>query len=134
MRRFSRAFVCLAIAGILPLLTGGSASPQEIIKIGATAALTGPYANVYGVQGKIWDAWTQAMNDRGGIYVKSLDKKLPVKIIYYDDQGDPKTSVKFYERLVVEDKVNFLLAPPGSPIAFAATTVAERYKVPMILG
>ena len=74
------------------------------------------------------------MNERGGVYVKSLDKKLPVKIVYYDDQGDPKTSVKFYERLVVEDKVNFLLAPPGSPIAFAATTVAERYKIPMISG
>jgi branched-chain amino acid transport system substrate-binding protein len=134
MRRFFQAFVCLAVVGVMPLLTSGSASAQDVIKIGATAALTGPYANVYGVQGKIWDAWTQAINDRGGIYVKSLDKKLPVKIVYYDDQGDPKTSVKFYERLVVEDKVNFLLAPPGSPIAFAATTVAERYKVPMILG
>lgn len=116
-------------------LTGGtSAMAQEVIKIGATAALTGPFANVYGVQGKIWDAWTQAMNERGGIFVKKFNKKLPVKIIYYDDQGDPKTSVKFYERLVVQDNVDFLMAPPGSPIAFAATTVAERYKVPMILG
>ena len=26
------------------------------------------------------------------------------------------------------------MGPPGSPIAFAATTVAERYKFPMILG
>lgn len=134
MRRFLRASICLAATMIMPLLMSNPASAQDVIKIGATAALTGPYANVYGVQGKIWDAWTQAMNERGGVYVKSLDKKLPVKIVYYDDQGDPKTSVKFYERLVVEDKVNFLLAPPGSPIAFAATTVAERYKIPMILG
>jgi branched-chain amino acid transport system substrate-binding protein len=134
MYSYLRSFIGLAAITIMPLVASGSASAQDVIKIGATAALTGPYANVYGVQGKIWDAWTQAMNERGGVYVKSLDKKLPVKIVYYDDQGDPKTSVKFYERLVVEDKVNFLLAPPGSPIAFAATTVAERYKVPMILG
>src|ERR1700722_15078272 len=134
MYSYLRSFIGLAAVTIMPLVAGGSASAQDVIKIGATAALTGPYANVYGVQAKIWNAWTKAMNERGGVYVKSLDKKLPVKIVYYDDQGDPKTSVKFYERLVVEDKVNFLLAPPGSPIAFAATTVAERYKVPMILG
>lgn len=133
MRRLLQAMVLCAI-GFITWAANGPAAAEDVIKIGATAALTGPFANVYGVQGKIWDAWTKAMNERGGIYVKSLGKKLPVKIIYYDDQGDPKTSVKFYERLIVEDKVDFLLAPPGSPIAFAATTVAERYKVPMLLG
>src|ERR1700735_2899041 len=90
MSRPLRAFFCVVV-GFVSLLAGKPASAQDVIKIGATAALTGPYANVYGVQGKIWDAWTQAINDRGGIYVKSLDKKLPVKIVYYDDQGDPKT-------------------------------------------
>lgn len=134
MRKLLRLLALAAAIATIALAGGSSANAQDVIKIGATAALTGPFANVYGVQGKIWDAWTQAINERGGIFVKSLNKKLPVKIVYYDDQGDPKTSVKFYERLVVEDKVNFLLAPPGSPIAFAATTVAERYKVPMILG
>ena len=30
----------------------------------------------------------KVQNDEGGIFVKSLNKKLPVKIVYYDDQGD----------------------------------------------
>ena len=58
MRRFLRASICLAATMIMPLLMSNPASAQDVIKIGATAALTGPYANVYGVQGKIWDAWT----------------------------------------------------------------------------
>lgn len=56
MRRFLRASICLAATMIMPLLMSNPASAQDVIKIGATAALTGPYANVYGVQGKIWDA------------------------------------------------------------------------------
>jgi branched-chain amino acid transport system substrate-binding protein len=110
------------------------ARAQDVIKIGATAPITGALANIYSIQGKLWDAWTEAQNEAGGIYVKSLNKKLPIKIIYYDDKSDPKASVKFYERLISEDKVDFLMGPPGSPIAFAASTVAERYKFPMIHG
>jgi branched-chain amino acid transport system substrate-binding protein len=126
--------VAAALSAALGFTSMQPAAAQDVIKFGATAALTGPFANVYGVQGKIWDAWAEAQNEEGGIFVKLSDKKLPVKFVYYDDQGDPRTSVKFYERLITEDKVNFLLGPPGSPIAFAASTVAERYKVPMILG
>lgn len=134
MRSILSSFVAAACAAVL--LAGGPppAQAQTAITIGATAPITGALSSLYSVQGKIWDAWTKAQNEAGGIYVKSLNKKLPVKFIYYDDQSDPKTAVKFYERLITEDKVDFLLGPPGSPIAFAASTVAERYKVPMLLG
>jgi branched-chain amino acid transport system substrate-binding protein len=121
-------FAATSFASTLPVYA------QDVIKIGATAPITAALANIYSVQGKLWDAWTQAQNEAGGIYVKSLNKKLPIKIIYYDDKSDPKVSVKFYERLISEDQVQFLMGPPGSPIAFAASTVAERYKFPMIHG
>ncbi len=127
--------ILLAAAAALAFVAaGGNARAQDVIKIGATAPITGGLSSIYSIQGKLWEAWEKAINEKGGIYVKSLHKKLPVKIVYYDDQSDPKVSVKFYERLITEDKVNFLMGPPGSPIAFAASTVAERYKFPMILG
>lgn len=123
-----------ALSALAFVFISSGAHAQDVIKIGATAPITGGLSSIYSIQGKLWDAWEKAINEEGGIYVKSLDKKLPVKIVYYDDQSDPKVSVKFYERLITEDKVNFLMGPPGSPIAFAASTVAERYKFPMILG
>jgi branched-chain amino acid transport system substrate-binding protein len=125
--------VVLAVA----FLAGALADParaQEAIKIGATAAITGPISSLGGMQGKLWEGWEQAQNDAGGIMVRSLGRKLPIKIIYYDDKSDPKISVKFYEKLINDDKVNFLIGPMGSPIGFGATTVAERYKFPMLLG
>lgn len=131
--KYLRTLLC-AVAALVVIWPGAEARAQDVIKIGATAPITGSLSSIYSIQGKLWDAWAQAVNEAGGIYVKSLNKKLPIKIIYYDDQSDPKVSVKFYERLINVDKVDFLMGPPGSPIAFAASTVAERYKVPMILG
>jgi branched-chain amino acid transport system substrate-binding protein len=121
----------------LTLVTGLGAGPapaQEAIQIGATAALTGPVSSLGATQGKLWEGWEHAQNEAGGIMVRSLGKKLPIKIIYYDDKSDPKVSVKFYEKLINDDKVQFLIGPMGSPIGFASTTVAERYKFPMLLG
>jgi branched-chain amino acid transport system substrate-binding protein len=107
---------------------------QEVIKIGATTAITGAASSLGQVQGKLYEGWEQAQNEAGGIMVKSLGKKLPIKIIYYDDKSDTSTSVKFYEKLINADQVDFLIGPMGSPVGFAATTVAERYKFPMLLG
>lgn len=129
----SRNILVVTLALVVTLLMLPAAFAQDVIKIGATVALTGQMSNIYGIEGKLWEAWEQAWNEAGGIFVKSLNKTLPVKVIYYDDKSDPKTSVRFYEKLINEDKVHFLLGPPGAPIAFGATTVAERYKFPMIL-
>jgi ABC-type branched-subunit amino acid transport system substrate-binding protein len=128
--RIRLAFTVIVALVLVPCLS----TAQEAIKIGITAPITGALSTVYSVQGKVWDALEQVQNEAGGVPVKSLGKKLPIKLVYYDDKSDPKTSVRFYEKLINEDKVDLLMGPPGSPIAFAATTVAERYKFPMILG
>jgi branched-chain amino acid transport system substrate-binding protein len=128
--------VRLAVVVALAVALGGPppALAQDVIKIGGTTAITGGASTLGGMQGKLYEAWEQAQNEAGGIQVKSLNRKLPIKIIYYDDKSDPKVSVKFYEKLINDDKVNFLIGPMGSPVGFAATTVAERYKFPMLLG
>jgi branched-chain amino acid transport system substrate-binding protein len=133
MRQLKRSLIAAAAAAI-SLAVAPAVKAQDVITIGATSPITGGLSSLYSVQGKLWEAWQQAQNEAGGVFVKSLNKKLPIKIVYYDDQSDPKASVRFYERLVNVDNVNFLLAPQGSPIAFAASTVAERYKMPMIAG
>jgi branched-chain amino acid transport system substrate-binding protein len=129
--------IVIRVATVLAAVLGLAAGParaQDAIKIGATAAITGPVSTLGATQGKLWEGWERAQNEAGGILVRSLGKKLPIKIVYYDDRSDPKVSVKFYEKLINDDKVHFLIGPMGSPIGFASTTVAERYKFPMLLG
>ena len=83
-----------ALGGVPPALA------QDAIKIGATAAITGAASTIGAMQGKLFEGWEQAQNEAGGIQVKSLNRKLPIKIIYYDDKSDPKVSVKFYEKQI----------------------------------
>ena len=74
------------------------------------------------------------INDAGGITVKEYGKKLPVKLIIYDDKSDNTTSVQLYEKLVTEDKVNALLGGYGTPLITAHTIVAEKYRMPYVNG
>ena len=122
------AALALAVAGVAP-----ARAAQRTITIGTTLALTGKFEGFYGVTDKFVKAWEQVVNEQGGVAVKDQGGKLPVKVIYYDDKSDPKTSVKWYEKLATDDKVDFFLGPPASPIAYAATAVAEKYQIPMVL-
>ena len=56
-----------------------------------------------------------------------------MKFIIYDDKSEQTESAKFYERLVM-DKVHLLLGPFSSHITKAAVTVADKYKIPMVMA
>ena len=59
-------------------------------------------------------------------------KNYKVEIIYYDDESDPKTATRLTEKLIVEDGVKYLLGPYSSSATFPASTIAEKYKIPMV--
>src|SRR4029079_4898948 len=77
-----------------------------------------------------YDFYVKMINDRGGINVGG--KKLKVEIKYYDDESNPQKAADLVERLIVQDKVNFVLGTYGSGVTFAASSVAEKYKIPMV--
>jgi branched-chain amino acid transport system substrate-binding protein len=125
------------IVGLLLLLWGGmgnaAEAPSEIL-IGATLPLSGRFTPMAGTFDRLCQSWAKLINAQGGIYVKAYDKKLPVKFIIYDDKSEPAESAKFYERLVTVDKVHLLLGPFSSHITKAAVTVADKYKIPMVMA
>ena len=57
---------------------------------------------------------------------------MKVEIVYIDYQSNTPRAVQATERLITQDNVQFVFAPFGSGAAKAASTVAERYGVPMI--
>lgn len=130
----------LAVASLLLVILAAfhvaEAQKQNVpekIRIGYTVSLSGRFTPMVGTFKKLGDSWAELVNQRGGIYMKEYGKKLPVEFVVYDDKSDPAVSTKFYERLITQDKVDFLLGPFSSHISFAASTVAEKHKVPMIL-
>ena len=109
-------------------ITAAGAMAADEIRIGAINAITGVDAMI-GVEQK-W-AYEQAaadINKNGGVYVKELGKKLPIKLIFADDKSMPDQAAAAMEKLIKMDKVDLLASSDNTPKNMAAATVAEKYK------
>lgn len=120
----------LAACGVMSVAALKPALAQEAIKFGAPLPITGPLAPEALKQQQGYDLWANQVNQAGGINVNG--KKLKVEIIYIDYQSNTPRAVQATEGLITQNKVQFLFAPFGSGAAKAASTVAERYGIPMI--
>ena len=113
----------------------GAASDQTFdgtIKFGAAMSVTGGLAAEAKTAKNGYDFIAAEINKKGGIPVGK--KRYRVQIVYYDDASNANTSVQLYEKLINEDKVNFLLGPYSSGVTLATSTVAEKYKIPMVVA
>jgi branched-chain amino acid transport system substrate-binding protein len=118
------------IALVATLTFAPVARAEDVIKIGAPLALTGPLSAEAKKQETVWDMWLAKVNASGGIKVGS--NKMRVELVKYDYQSDGPRSAQLAEKLLTDDKVNFLLAPFGSGHTKIVATVAERYQTPVI--
>ena len=119
------------VAGlVLSLNTGAFA--KNVIKFGCAMSFTGKKSRTGKLYVDSLKLATAAINKAGGIKVGG--KAYPVKIVFYDDKSDAAESAKLIEKLIVEDKVNFLLGPYSSGITIPDSIVAQRYKIPMVEG
>jgi branched-chain amino acid transport system substrate-binding protein len=121
-------FSFLLAVCLIPL-NGVSAAEKKEIRVGAVNSLTG--VNVMTGEQQKW-AYEQAVSDinaQGGIYVKDLGKKLPIKLVFADDKSMPAEGAAAMEKLIKLQKVDFALSSNITPINIAAGTVAEKYKV-----
>jgi ABC-type branched-subunit amino acid transport system substrate-binding protein len=106
--------------------------PREIL-IGGTLPITGAYATEWGpIYRDLVLTWADMINERGGLFVKEYGQRLPVKVIIYDDESNPDKAVELYEKLATVDKVDLFIGPATSPITIRASTVAEKYNIPMV--
>ncbi len=112
-------------AGAMPM----SAAKADI-KIGAPLALTGPLADEAKKQEIVWKMWLEKVNAAGGINVG--DTKHKVQLVQYDYQSDGQRAAQLAEKLITDDKVDFLLAPFGSGHSKIVGTIATRYETPII--
>ena len=131
MRRFAG---CL-VAVLLALAPAGAARAQKSeVVIGVALSLTGRFSTEASEHLRAYQLFIEETNAAGGVMVKSAGKKLPIRLVHYDDQSDPSGSAKLYEKLITSDKVDLLFSPWGSGPNFAVTAVTEKHKVPLVLA
>ncbi len=115
--------------GLAVALLLGAAPPAaaQTIKLGAAVALTGAVSK----EGKLlkdgYDIWLEHVNRKGGIVVGGKPHR--VEIVYYDDESNAQTGAKLTEKLITEDRVQFLLGPFSSPITMQTSVIGEKYRV-----
>jgi branched-chain amino acid transport system substrate-binding protein len=128
-------FVCAAVVVFLAGAGATNSLAKDKIVIGQAIALSGPLAGGVAIAGgRIYVMWVEEVNKNGGIYVKEYGKKLPVELKRYDDKSDIGTMTNLLEKLIVEDKVDFVFPPWGTAWLYAAAQVANKYGYILIGG
>ena len=122
-------------AALMTFLTTAAAlaadAPAEI-KLGTLYASSGRFASIsmpvhYGLK-----LWMEQKNAEGGVYVKAFDKKIPVKLVAYDDQSNTATASTLYNQLITQDKVDILISDSGSVLTSVAVPIARDHKMFLI--
>ena len=124
MKAWRCFFLALALAGA-QLVTPGMLA-AEPIRVGVTAGLSGTYTAPSADLLEGLKMWAYDVNARGALLGRE------VEIVSYDDQSDPATSARLYEKLINDDQVDLLIGPYASDVTLAASEVAERHGFPMV--
>src|SRR5215475_3091202 len=100
------AAVAAIVLGSAVAFSSDPALAQDVIKVGAPLPLTGPLSPEGLKQKRGYDLWMEAANAKGGI--KAGGKTYKVEIVYTDYASNTPRAVQSAERMITEDKVNFL--------------------------
>jgi len=117
-----------AFAG--PLFQAIPSSAADTIVLGAAISMTGKTAKEGEYTRDGYQFAVDTVNQSGGIKVGGKSYQIALK--YYDDESKSERTSQLFEKLVNEDKVNFLLGPYASAPTATAAPIAEKYKIPMV--
>lgn len=116
----------LGVTRAATVLTGSPGVTDNEIRIGQSAVLSGPSANL-GLEMKAGvEACFKAVNDRGGIGGRML------RLLTLDDRYEPERCAANTAKLITGERAFALLGYVGTPTCNAALPVFTASKVPFI--
>lgn len=128
--RIGRLVSVLSLAAMLA--AAAPAAAQNVVRIGVPISMTGSLATEARLTSDGYKFWAEDVNRRGGL--DAGGNKYKVELVIYDDQSSVDRSAQLTERLISQDKVDFLFSPYGSGPTYAASSVSERYRKLMLNG
>jgi branched-chain amino acid transport system substrate-binding protein len=134
MKKLLAAFVAAmsAVLFVLPLPSAEAADSPRTVTLGASLQLTGADANLARYFRDGYQIAVDRINQQGGIHVGDETYRFVLKVL--DNQSNINLGIQQYTQLVTRDKVDFLLGPYGSNHTLNESSVAEKYRVPMVEG
>ena len=127
-----RISILVALTASMTAAAVQAADAPAEIKLGTLYASSGQFASLsmplhYGLK-----LWIDQKNAEGGVYVRAFDKKIPLKLVAYDDQSNTATAATLYSQLITQDKVDILAADYGAPLTSVAVPIARDHKMLLI--
>src|SRR5665213_3955417 len=119
----------VALAAMMLTTQAFAADAPAEIKIGTLYASSGRYASISMPVHSALKLWVEQKNAEGGVFVKAFDKKIPIKLVAYDDQSNTATASTLYNQLITQDKVDLLVADSGSVLTAPAVAIARDHKM-----
>src|SRR5262249_16424843 len=138
--RLSQAARAAALwAAALAITTAGfttaasAAEAPKSIRIGYAVSLSGVNAQGAAVTTlPAYKLWVDDVNKKGGLMVKEFGKRIPIEVTEYDDTSNVETMLRLSERLMTQDKVDFVLPPWSTGFNLAAAPVYARNGYPQL--
>ena len=96
------------------------------IKLGASISATGPAAFLGDPEAKTLEMLVAELNANGGLNGEQ------VKLVMYDDGGDPNKARTFATRLIEDDEVAAIIGGTTTGTSMSILSVAEDAEVPFI--
>jgi branched-chain amino acid transport system substrate-binding protein len=124
--------LCVAVASCI-LFTASFVSTawsQTEIKVGVILPTTGREAKPGQFQKEGIELAIKQINDQGGVMVRSLKKKVPIKEVFYDDGSDQGKSTSLVERAMSSDDVTAVVGGYSTVLGEAESVMPDRYKTP----
>ena len=130
MKKISLLSILTASVSLLFSQASFAAGDCDEIHLGSAISLTGKYAT-NGIHAKNgYEFAIKKIDENGG--VKIGGKCYSFKVTYYDDESKGDRGATLAERLINQDKVQYMLGPYSSGLTKAIAPVTEKYKIPMI--
>jgi branched-chain amino acid transport system substrate-binding protein len=121
----------LACFLVFTFATISTAAEDNVIKLGAAISMTGKLAKEGTMTAKGFDLAVKRINEKGLLKLGEKTYRLETKV--YDDEGNAHTCAKLVEKLITEDKIDYILGPYSTTITLPASTITEKYKRPMVV-
>src|SRR5215469_16312907 len=122
----------LILTLVLPGCGKGHKAGTNEVAVGVVLPITGREAKPGQFQREGIELAIHQINQNGGIFIRELDKKLPVKEVFYDDGSDQAKSAGLVERAMTSDGVVAVLGGYSTALGEAESVMPDRYGTPWI--
>ena len=126
------AITVFLIGGLGTLAKPAQAEKRDFILIGHPNPSTGPIASFGEASPWADELAIEEINKQGGIFIKEAGKKLPLKLKLADTASDPTKAADVASKLILNDKVDLMVALHTPDTVNPVTSMCERYQVPCI--